>query len=166
MTAASIDSDLPAAQQPSWPDRGALDAAVAQLATYPPLVFAGECDNLRDRMAAASVGEAFVLQGGDCAETFVHATADNIRDRIKTVLQMAAVLTYGAGMPVVKMGRMAGQFAKPRSKDTETREGVELPAYRGDMVNDFEFTPEARRPDPQRLLRGYHSSAATMKVIQ
>ena len=128
MTAATIDSDLPAAQQPSWPDRAALDSAVAQLATYPPLVFAGECDDLRDRMAAASVGEAFVLQGGDCAETFVHATADNIRDRIKTVLQMAAVLTYGAGMPVVKMGRMAGQFAKPRSKDTETRDGVTLPA--------------------------------------
>lgn len=161
-----IASDLPAAQQPSWPDRGALNDAVAQLATYPPLVFAGECDDLRDRMAAASIGEAFVLQGGDCAETFVHATADNIRDRIKTILQMAAVLTYGAGMPVVKMGRMAGQFAKPRSKDTETRDGVTLPAYRGDMVNDFAFTPESRNPDPQRLVRGYHTSAATLNLVR
>ena len=161
-----VASDLPAAQQPNWPDRAALDQAVATLGTYPPLVFAGECDDLRDRMAAASIGEAFVLQGGDCAETFVHATADNIRDRIKTVLQMADVLTYGAGMPVVKMGRMAGQFAKPRSKDTETRDGVTLPAYRGDMVNDFEFTPEARNPDPERLLRGYHTSASTLNLVR
>ena len=166
MSPATITSDLPAAQQPNWPDRAVLDDAVAQLATYPPLVFAGECDNLRDRMAAASIGEAFVLQGGDCAETFVHATADNIRDRIKTVLQMAAVLTYGAGMPVIKMGRMAGQFAKPRSANDETVDGVTLPAYRGDMVNDFAFTPESRNPDPGRLLRGYHTSAATLNLVR
>ena len=134
-------ADLPAAQQPVWPDRAARDEAVATLATYPPLVFAGECDVLRDRMAAVSRGQAFVLQGGDCAETFASATADNIRDRVKTILQMAAVLTYGASMPVVKVGRMAGQYAKPRSSDEETREGVTLPAYRGDMVNDYEFTP-------------------------
>ena len=134
--------------------------------TYPPLVFAGECDDLRDRMAAAAIGEAFVLQGGDCAETFANATADNIRDRVKTILQMAAVLTYGSGMPVVKIGRMAGQYAKPRSKDTETREGVELPAYRGDMVNDFEFSTEARTPDPRRLLRGYQASAATLNLVR
>ncbi len=162
----SLPVDLPAAQQPEWPDRAALDDAVATLGTLPPLVFAGECDDLRDRMAAASVGEAFVLQGGDCAETFVHATADNIRDRIKTVLQMAAVLTYGAGMPVVKMGRMAGQFAKPRSKNTETRDGVTLPAYRGDMVNDFAFTQDSRTPDPQRLVHGYHASASTLNLVR
>ena len=163
---AALGADLPAAQQPSWPDRAALDETVASLATYPPLVFAGECDDLRDRMAAAAIGEAFVLQGGDCAETFANATADNIRDRVKTILQMAAVLTYGSGMPVVKIGRMAGQYAKPRSKDTETREGVELPAYRGDMVNDFEFSTEARTPDPRRLLRGYQASAATLNLVR
>lgn len=163
---AALSADLPAAQQPRWPDEAALAEVVATLETYPPLVFAGECDDLRDRMAAAAIGESFVLQGGDCAETFANATADNIRDRIKTILQMAAVLTYGAGMPVVKIGRMAGQYAKPRSKDTETREGVELPAYRGDMVNDFDFTPQSRTPDPQRLLRGYQASAATLNLVR
>ena len=109
---------LPAKQQPSWPDDGSLERVRETLATYPPLVFAGECDDLRTRLAAASRGEAFVLQGGDCAEMFASATADNIRDRVKTILQMAAVLTYGASTPVVKLGRIAGQFAKPRSKDT------------------------------------------------
>ena len=163
---AALAADLPAAQQPSWPGEAALADVVATLETYPPLVFAGECDDLRDRMAAAAIGEAFVLQGGDCAETFANATADNIRDRVKTILQMAAVLTYGSGMPVVKIGRMAGQYAKPRSKDTETREGVELPAYRGDMVNDFEFSTEARTPDPRRLLRGYQASAATLNLVR
>ena len=158
--------DLPAAQQPIWPDIAALDSAVAELATYPPLVFAGECDVLRDRMAAASRGEAFVLQGGDCAETFAGATADNIKDRIKTILQMAAVLTYGASVPVVKVGRMAGQFAKPRSSHTETREGVTLSAYRGDMVNDFEFSEAARNPDPQRLVKAYHASSATLNLVR
>ncbi|KGN38488.1 class II 3-deoxy-7-phosphoheptulonate synthase [Knoellia subterranea] len=158
--------DLPAAQQPVWPDAVALDSAVAELAAYPPLVFAGECDVLRERMAAASRGEAFVLQGGDCAETFAGATADNIKNRIKTILQMAAVLTYGASVPVVKVGRMAGQFAKPRSSNTETREGVTLPAYRGDMVNDFEFTESARTPDPQRLVRAYHASSATLNLVR
>jgi 3-deoxy-7-phosphoheptulonate synthase len=159
-------TDLPAAQQPAWPDRGALDEAVATLASYPPLVFAGECDVLRDRMAAVSRGEAFVLQGGDCAETFASATADNIRDRVKTILQMAAVLTYGASMPVVKVGRMAGQYAKPRSSHEETRAGVTLPAYRGDMVNAFEFTHEARTPDPQRLVHAYHRSSATLNLVR
>ena len=157
---------LTAAQQPLWPDASALDAAVTELAVYPPLVFAGECDVLRDRMASAGRGEAFVLQGGDCAETFAGATADNIKNRIKTILQMAAVLTYGASVPVVKVGRMAGQFAKPRSSNTETREGVTLPAYRGDMVNDFEFTPAARHPDPQRLVRAYHASSATLNLVR
>ena len=157
---------LPAAQQPTWPDVAALDRAVTELSTYPPLVFAGECDVLRDRMASAGRGEAFVLQGGDCAETFAGATADNIKNRIKTILQMAAVLTYGASVPVVKVGRMAGQFAKPRSSNTETREDVTLPAYRGDMVNDFEFTPDARHPDPQRLVRAYHASSATLNLVR
>ncbi len=159
-------SGLVAAQQPRWPDDAALRAAVAELASYPPLVFAGECDVLRDRFAAASRGEAFVLMGGDCAETFASATADNIRDRIKTVLQMAAVLTYGASVPVVKIGRMAGQYAKPRSADVEMRQDRTLPAYRGDMVNDFAFTPEARTPDPRRMVRAYHSSSATLNLVR
>ncbi|MBC7309488.1 MAG: 3-deoxy-7-phosphoheptulonate synthase class II [Actinomycetales bacterium] len=166
LTASAVTSDLPAAQQPEWPDPAALEQAVATLATYPPLVFAGECDVLKTRMAAAARGEAFVLQGGDCAETFASATADNIRDRIKTILQMAAVLTYGASVPVVKVGRLAGQYAKPRSSSSETREGVTLPAYRGDMVNDYEFTPEAREPDPQRLVRAYHASSATLNLVR
>ncbi|NHA67061.1 3-deoxy-7-phosphoheptulonate synthase class II [Phycicoccus sp. CMS6Z-2] len=166
MPAPAGGDDLPAAQQPVWPDPVALEAAVSTLGTYPPLVFAGECDVLKERMAAVSRGEAFVLQGGDCAETFASATADNIRDRVKTILQMAAVLTYGASVPVVKVGRMAGQYAKPRSSDSETREGVTLPAFRGDMVNDFEFTPEARTPDPQRLVRAYHASSATLNLVR
>jgi 3-deoxy-7-phosphoheptulonate synthase len=157
---------LVAEQQPQWPDQAALDAAVAELSVLPPLVFAGECDNLRERLSAASRGEAFVLQGGDCAETFVDATADKIRNRIKTVLQMAAVLTYGASVPVVKLGRMAGQFAKPRSSDDEVRDGVTLPAYRGDAVNDFAFTPQLRVPDPSRLVRAYHTSASTLNLIR
>lgn len=158
--------ELPVAQQPEWSDGPGLEQAVAELSVLPPLVFAGECDNLRERMAAAGRGEAFVLQGGDCAETFVDATADKIRNRIKTVLQMAAVLTYGGSLPVVKVGRMAGQFAKPRTSDEETREGVTLPAYRGDAVNDFAFTPEARRPDPRRLVKAYHTSSATLNLIR
>jgi hypothetical protein len=158
--------DLVAAQQPSWDGTDALAAATAELRTYPPLVFAGECDNLRDRLAAAARGEAFLLQGGDCAETFADATADAIRRRVKTILQMAVVLMYGGGLPVVKMGRMAGQFAKPRSKDTETRDGVTLPAYRGDAVNAYEFTEQARAHDPQRLVRAYHTAASTLNLIR
>jgi 3-deoxy-7-phosphoheptulonate synthase len=158
--------DLPAAQQPRWPDPTALDEAVRTLATYPPLVFAGECDDLRSRLAAAQRGEAFLLQGGDCAETFAGATADDIRNRIKTILQMAVVLTYGASLPVIKLGRMAGQFAKPRSSDVETRDGVTLPAYRGDAVNEYAFTEEARQPDPRRLVRAYNASSATLNLIR
>jgi len=158
--------DLPAAQQPVWPDPEALATAVQTLSTYPPLVFAGECDLLRSRLADAAVGKAFVLQGGDCAETFASATADNIRDRIKTILQMAAVLTYGASMPVVKVGRIAGQFAKPRSSNEETRGGVTLPTYRGDMVNDSPFTAQARTPDPDRLVRAYNASSATLNLVR
>ena len=145
---------LPIKQQPQWPDAEAAHAASAELATLPPLVFAGEVDMLRERLAAAARGEAFLLQGGDCAETFAGATADQIRNRVKTILQMAVVLTYGASMPVIKMGRMAGQFAKPRSSDTETRDGVTLPAYRGDIVNGYDFTPESRAADPARLVQG------------
>ncbi|GIH68431.1 phospho-2-dehydro-3-deoxyheptonate aldolase [Sphaerimonospora thailandensis] len=158
--------DLPAAQQPDWPDRGELDRVVAELAGLPPLVFAGECDRLKAEMAAVARGEAFVLQGGDCAETFAGATAENVRDKLKTLLQMAIVLTYAGRVPVVKIGRLAGQFAKPRSKSVEVRDGVELPAYRGDMVNGFDFTAEARRPDPARLLRAYHSSSATLNLAR
>ncbi|MDF2580680.1 MAG: 3-deoxy-7-phosphoheptulonate synthase, partial [Microbacterium sp.] len=144
----SLDSwrDLPIKQQPAWNDPDAVAAVSAEIATLPPLVFAGEVDILRERLARAASGEAFLLQGGDCAETFAGATAEKIRNRIKTVLQMAVVLTYGASMPVVKMGRMAGQFAKPRSSDTETRGDVTLPAYRGDIVNGYDFTAASRQP--------------------
>ncbi len=168
VSALNLDTwrDLPAAQQPEWPDRGALDDVVTELRGLPPLVFAGECDRLKDELAAVARGEAFVLQGGDCAETFAGATADNVRNKIKTLLQMAIVLTYAGRVPVVKIGRLAGQFAKPRSKNTETRDGVELPAYRGDMVNGFEFTEASRVPDPGRLLRAYHSSAVTLNLAR
>ncbi len=157
---------LPIKQQPAWPDADAVGAASAQLATLPPLVFAGEVDILRERLAAAAAGKAFVLQGGDCAETFAGATAEQIRNRVKTILQMAVVLTYGASTPVVKMGRMAGQFAKPRSSDFETRGDVTLPAYRGDIVNGYDFTPESRAADPSRLVHGYHMAAATLNLIR
>ena len=158
--------NLVAAQQPTWPDQDKLEQVRATLAKYPPLVFAGEVDILKDRLAQAAAGKAFLLQGGDCAETFADATADRIRNRVKTMLQMAVVLTYGASMPVVKMGRMAGQFAKPRSSDTETREGVELPAYRGDAVNGYDFTLESRTADPTRLLQAYNTSASTLNLIR
>jgi 3-deoxy-7-phosphoheptulonate synthase len=131
---------LPIKQQPEWGDPEGVSRVTAELSKLPPLVFAGEVDQLRDRLAQVAAGNAFLLQGGDCAETFDGATADRIRNRVKTILQMAVVLTYGAAMPIVKMGRMAGQFAKPRSSDQETRDGVTLPAYRGDIVNGYEFT--------------------------
>ena len=156
--------ELPAAQQPEWPDPAQVRAAEDALAQQPPLVFAGECDQLKDELAAVARGEAFVLQGGDCAETFSGSTADSVRDRLETLLQMAVVLTYAASVPVVKIGRMAGQFAKPRSSPTETRDGLELPAYRGDAVNGLDFTPEARRPDPARLLRAYQCAATTLNL--
>ncbi len=158
--------DLPAAQQPLWPDADALAAARDELQSLPPLVFAGECDVLRDRLAAAARGEAFVLMGGDCAERFTGANADEIRAKLKTVLQMAVVLTYAASLPVVKIGRLAGQYAKPRSTPTEQVDGVELPAYRGDMVNDLAFTAQARRPDPHRMVEAYHRAAATLNLVR
>jgi 3-deoxy-7-phosphoheptulonate synthase len=157
---------LPAAQQPEWPDETDVRAVTAELAAQPPLVFAGECDQLKDRLAAVAAGEAFVLQGGDCAEMFSGSTPDAVRSKLETLLQMALVLTYAASIPVVKIGRMAGQFAKPRSSPTESRNGVELPAYRGDAVNGFEFTLEARRPDPARLLRAYHCAAVTLNLCR
>lgn len=157
---------LPIKQQPQWLDAERVADVSRQIAALPPLVFAGEVDNLRERLARAAAGQAFLLQGGDCAETFAGATADQIRNRIKTVLQMAVVLTYGAAMPVVKMGRMAGQFAKPRSSDTETRGDVTLPAYRGDIVNGYDFTEGARQPDPNRLLQGYHTAVSTLNLIR
>ncbi len=157
---------LPAAQQPDWPDPRRLQEVTSELAGLPPLVFAGECDVLRERLAAVARGEAFVLQGGDCAETFAGATADAVRAKLQTLLQMAVVLTYGASVPIVKIGRMAGQFAKPRSRPAETRDGAELPAYRGDAVNGFEFTAQARTPDPGRLLRAYHCSAVTLNLCR
>ena len=157
---------LPAAQQPDYPDPEALRAVTEDLKGYPPLVFAGECDQLRERMAAVARGEAFVLQGGDCAEAFDQIGADQIRAKLKTLLQMSAVLTYAAAVPVVKIGRIAGQYSKPRSKPTETRNGVTLPSYRGDSVNSAEFTAEARVPDPERLRRMYHASAATLNLVR
>jgi 3-deoxy-7-phosphoheptulonate synthase len=164
-----FDSGLVAAQQPSWPggnEDPAVVGALTELRTYPPLVFAGECDNLKMRIADAAEGKAFWLQGGDCAETFAAATADSIRNRIKTILQMAAVLQYYSSLPVIKVGRMAGQFAKPRSNDFETRGDITLPAYRGDAVNDLEFNLVSRTPDPQRLLKVYHTSAATLNLVR
>ena len=140
------------AQQPAYPDAGAVDAAVARLRSCPPLVFAGECDDLKTKIGAVTRGEAFLLQGGDCAETFAGVTADNVRNKLRVLLQMAVVLTYAASVPVVKVGRIAGQYAKPRTSDLETRAGVTLPAYRGDAVNGFEFTAESRTHDPQRLV--------------
>lgn len=157
---------LPIKQQPTWDDLDEVRAVTDELSKLPPLVFAGEVDMLKARLARAARGDAFLLQGGDCAETFDGATADKIRNRVKTILQMAVVLTYGASMPIVKMGRMAGQFAKPRSSDFETRGDVTLPAYRGDIVNGYDFTPESRRADPQRMVKGYHTSASTLNLIR
>ena len=157
---------LPIDQQPTWGNPEELARVTSELSKLPPLVFAGEVDQLTDRLARVASGKAFLLQGGDCAETFDSATADKIRNRVKTILQMAVVLTYGASMPIVKMGRMAGQFAKPRSSDTETRDGVTLPAYRGDIVNGYDFTPESREADPNRIMRGYHTAASTLNLIR
>ncbi len=155
-----------AAQQPDWPDPVRVEQVLAELAGLPPLVFAGECDLLTDRLAAVTRGEAFVLQGGDCAETFTGATADAVRAKLQTILQMAVVLTYGASVPVIKIGRLAGQFAKPRSRPTEIRDGTELPAYRGDAINGFDFTPQSRAHDPDRMLRAYHCSAVTLNLCR
>jgi 3-deoxy-7-phosphoheptulonate synthase len=156
----------PRVQMPDYTDPAALAEVEAQLAKYPPLVFAGEAMRLREELGRASRGEAFLLQGGDCAESFADFSADGIRDTFKVMLQMAMVLTFGAKVPVVKVGRMAGQFAKPRSAPTETVEGVELPSYRGDIINELDFTSDARIPDPQKMLQAYTQSAATLNLLR
>ena len=155
-----------AAQQPDWPDSAALEDVLAQVRRLPPLVFAGEARTLTDSLAAAHSGDAFLLVAGDCAESFEAFSADSIRDKLKVILQMSVVLTYGSGVPTIKVGRMAGQFSKPRTDATETRDGVELPSFRGDTVNDSAFEAVARRPDPARLLRAYHQSAATLNLTR
>ncbi len=158
--------DKPRIQMPDYPDQAALKAVEAQLARYPVLVFAGEARKLKKHLGAVSRGDAFLLQGGDCAESFEQFSSDAIRDTFKVMLQMAMVLTYGAKVPVVKLGRMAGQFAKPRSANMETVGGVELPSYRGDIINSLEFTPEARIPDPSKMLQAYTQSAATLNLLR
>jgi 3-deoxy-7-phosphoheptulonate synthase len=166
MPSSLVWPDLPAAQQPPWPDADELAAALAELAILPPLVFAGECDLLAARLADAAQGRAFVLMGGDCAETFAANTADSIRARLKTVLQMSVVLTYAASLPVVKVGRMAGQYFKPRSKVIESRDGVELTSYLGDAVNSLPFDAASRRPDAQRLVKAYNASSAALNLVR
>ena len=156
----------PVRQMPDYPDKAALAAVENKLRTYPPLVFAGEARNLMAGLAQVAEGKAFLLQGGDCAESFAEFHPDAIRDTFRVLLQMAVVLTFGAGVPVVKVGRIAGQFAKPRSEDTETRDGVTLPSYRGDNINDSEFTAAARAPDPARLMQSYTQSAATLNLLR
>ncbi|WP_415402987.1 class II 3-deoxy-7-phosphoheptulonate synthase [Tateyamaria sp. SN3-11] len=156
----------PRIQMPDYTDTAALNAVEAQLSKYPPLVFAGEARRLKAHLADASRGDAFLLQGGDCAEAFDQFSADSIRDTFKVMLQMAIVLTYGAKVPVIKVGRMAGQFAKPRSAPTETVDGMELPSYRGDIINDLAFTPESRIPNPQKMLQAYTQAAATLNLLR
>ncbi|MBE1574752.1 class II 3-deoxy-7-phosphoheptulonate synthase [Amycolatopsis roodepoortensis] len=157
--------DAPAAHQPEWPDRAALREVLARLSAAPGLVTPRACDDLRHRLAEVASGRAFALQGGDCAETFDGATPRAIQDKTKTLLQMAVVLTHAAAMPIVKIGRMAGQYAKPRSSSTETRDGLALPVYRGDAVNGYPFDAAARRPDPARLWRMYEASRATLDIV-
>ncbi|MGA0539016.1 class II 3-deoxy-7-phosphoheptulonate synthase [Neotabrizicola sp. VNH66] len=157
---------LPRIQMPDYPDAAALHAVEAQLAKYPPLVFAGEARRLKKALAQAGEGKAFLLQGGDCAESFAEFSADNIRDTFRVMLQMAVVLTYGAKVPVIKVGRMAGQFAKPRSAPTEMVNGVELASYKGDIINGFDATVEARTPDPARMLQAYTQAAASLNLLR
>jgi 3-deoxy-7-phosphoheptulonate synthase len=156
----------PRIQMPDYPDQDALAAVEAQLSRYPVLVFAGEARRLKQHLASAGRGEAFLLQGGDCAESFEQFSSDMIRDTFKVMLQMAIVLTHGAKVPVIKLGRMAGQFAKPRSAPTEIVDGVELPSYRGDIINELEFSAAARIPDPAKMLRAYTQAAATLNLIR
>jgi len=157
---------FPAQQQPDWPDEAEFNDALKTLGSLPPLVFAGKARNLTDQLAAVSRGEAFLLQAGDCAESFEELSADNIRDKLKIILQMAVVMTYSAGVPTVKVGRIAGQFAKPRSSPTETIDDVELPSFRGHMVNDPGFESGSRAPNPQRLLQAYNQSSATLNLLR
>jgi 3-deoxy-7-phosphoheptulonate synthase len=156
----------PISQVPVYPDQGRVEAVEKQLAKFPPLVFAGEARELKSQLAEVARGDAFLLQGGDCAESFAEHGADHIRDFFRVFLQMAVILTHGASKPVLKVGRIAGQFAKPRSSDSETIDGVTLPSYRGDIINDIEFTENARVPDPERLLLAYRQSAATLNLLR
>ena len=155
-----------AQHQPAWPDAAAVALVDDELRRMPPLVFAGEARSLRESLAAVSRGDGFLLHAGDCAESFAEFTADNIRDKLKVILQMSVVLTYSTGVPTVKVGRIAGQFAKPRSSPVEMRDGQELPSYFGDIVNDYAFDAISRRPDPQRMLRGYNQAAATLNLLR
>jgi len=156
----------PISQVPEYPDEGKLLGVEERLRSYPPLVFAGEARRLTEALGDVAEGKAFLLQGGDCAESFAEFSANNIRDTFRVLLQMAVVLTYGAALPIVKVGRMAGQFAKPRSAPTEVIDGVELPSYRGDIINGIEFNKEARVPDPERLVQSYNQSAATLNLLR
>src|SRR5437879_5162268 len=157
---------LPIRQVPGYPDEAALARVDETLVRCPPLVLAGEARRLKDRLADVAAGKAFLLQGGDCAESFAEFHPNNIRDTFRVLLQMAVVLTFGAACPVVKVGRLAGQFAKPRSSDFEVQNGVSLPSYRGDIINGSEFTPEARRPDPQRMVQSFSQAAATLNLLR
>lgn len=158
--------NLPIKQHPSYPNKKELEDAEKELRSYPPLVFAGEARNLKERFKEASRGRAFLLQGGDCAESFSQFNGANIRDMFKVIIQMGAILTFAGSCPIVKVGRLAGQFAKPRSSDTEIIDGVELPSYRGDMINGIEFDSLSRTADPKRMLRAYHQSSATLNLIR
>src|SRR4051812_8292087 len=162
----SIWRDLPVVQQPEWPDQAGLDRVLKELSTLPPLVFAGEARQLRGALAEVQAGRAFLLQAGDCAESFGDFSATAIRDKLKVILQMAVVLTYGSGVPVVKVGRIAGQFAKPRSSPYEQVGDLQLPSFRGHMVNDEAPTAEARVADPSRLIAAYHQSASTLNLLR
>jgi len=157
---------LPAVQQPNWPDAAHLDSALKQIASFPPLVFAGEARSLQAALGQVASGNAFLLQAGDCAESFEEFTAVNIREKLRVILQMAVMLTYSMGVPVVKVGRIAGQFAKPRSNDTEMVDGTELPVFRGHMVNDPIANLDARVPNPQRLVQAYHQAASTLNLVR
>ena len=158
--------EKPILQQPTYPNQDELNKVLAELKNYPPLVFAGEARSLKEQLADVSQGKAFLLQGGDCAESFSEFHAVNIRDTFKAILQMSVVMTYAGGLPVVKVGRLGGQFAKPRSADTETIDGVTLDVYRGDIINGTDFTPESRIPDPQRMIKAYNQSAATLNLLR
>ena len=158
--------NYPVVQMPTYPDESKVNSVEAKLSFKPPLVFAGEVQALKKSLALAEKGDAFILQGGDCAESFSQFSANGIRDTFKVLLQMAVILTYGSSIPIIKIGRIAGQFAKPRSSDVEIIDGIELPSYRGDMINDMEFNKTARQPDPQRLIDGYEQSAATLNLIR
>ena len=158
--------NFPIKQVPEYPNASLLNEVEKMLEKRPPLVFAGEVQELRQKLGQVANGKAFLLQGGDCAESFAEYSANNIRDSFKVILQMAVALTFGAGLPIIKVGRMAGQFAKPRSSPTEVIDGIELPSYRGDMVNGIEFNEVSRKPDPKRLLNVYDHSASTLNLLR